>query len=374
MKSFLLTIGLVVAVQAQQEFFYTNQFAAPRHINVPVPSLAVRTLIAPHEPVAISAPAITYSVDVAQGGSTKSKEIAHEVFQLLDLNGNGQVTVSEMNTAFHSVGVAEITEEHIQVVYPSYDKNQDNELNIFEFMPMYEDFTDNNRNRRLFSPGFERLAFQISMQKNTMANHQSFQRHTDSESVHLAFQLLDLNGDGQLEVNEMKVGFNSVDYELTEEDIQAEMPQVDLNNDNQINIFEFMQKKNDGAFSGALTSFISSQENTQFRGEHRNTEAMHHTFQLVDMDHNGLVTVHEMKIVSASIGLDVTEEELLAMMPYFDVDNMLTIVEWLAMNAENDDVRANSFFSGFLARLNSYIPSNSTRAVSAVSPGPAPRP
>ena len=56
-------------------------------------------------------------------------------------------------------------------------------------MPMYEDFTDNNRNRRLFSPGFERLAFQISMQKNTMANHQSFQRHTDSESVHLAFQV-----------------------------------------------------------------------------------------------------------------------------------------------------------------------------------------
>ena len=65
-----MIIGLVVAVQAQQEFFYTNQFAAaPRHINVPVPSLAVRTLIAPHEPVAISAPAITYSVDVAQGGS-----------------------------------------------------------------------------------------------------------------------------------------------------------------------------------------------------------------------------------------------------------------------------------------------------------------
>merc|ERR1719189_935528 len=118
MKSFLLTIGLVVAVQAQQEFFYTNQFAAPRHINVPVPSLAVRTLIAPHEPIAISAPAITYSVDVAQGGSTKNTQVAHEVFQLLDLNGNGQVTVSEMNTAFHSVGVAEIT-EHIQVVYPS---------------------------------------------------------------------------------------------------------------------------------------------------------------------------------------------------------------------------------------------------------------
>merc|ERR1719273_3086992 len=309
MKSFLSIIGLVVAVQAQQEFFYTNQFAtAPRHINVPVPSLAVRTLIAPHEPVAISAPAITYSVDVAQGGSTKNTQVAHEVFQLLDLNGNGQVTVSEMNTAFHSVGVAEITEEHIQVVYPSYDKNQDNELNIFEFMPMYEDFTEKSRNRRLFSPGFERLAFQISMQKNTMANHQSFQRHTDSESVHLAFQLLDLNGDGQLEVNEMKVGFNSVDYELTEEDIQAEMPQVDLNNDNQINIFEFMQKKNDGAFSGALTSFINSQENSQVSGQQRNTEAMHQTFQLVDMDHNGLVTVHEMKIVSGSIGLDVTEE------------------------------------------------------------------
>merc|ERR1719273_524091 len=357
MKSFLLIIGLVVAVQAQREFFYTNQFAAaPRHINVPVPSLAVRTLIAPHEPVAISAPAITYSVGTEP---QKNTQVADEVFQLLDLNGNGQVTVSEMNTAFHSVGVAEITEEHIQVVYPSYDKNQDNELNIFEFMPMYEDFTEKSRNRRLFSPGFERLAFQISMQKNTMANHQSFQRHTDSESVHLAFQLLDLNGDGQLEVNEMKVGFNSVDYELTEEDIQAEMPQVDLNNDNQINIFEFMQKKNDGAFSGALSSFINSQENSQVSGQQRDTEAMHHSFQLADMDHNGLVTVHEMKIVSGSIGLDVTEEELLAMMPYFDFDgdNMLTIVEWLAMNAENDDVRANSFFSGFLARLNSYIPS-----------------
>ena len=95
-----MIIGLVVAVQAQQEFFYTNQFAAaPRHINVPVPSLAVRTLIAPHEPVAISAPAITYSVGAEQQQNTK--EIAHGVFQLLDLNGNGQVTVSEMNTAFH---------------------------------------------------------------------------------------------------------------------------------------------------------------------------------------------------------------------------------------------------------------------------------
>merc|ERR1719273_1588421 len=158
MKSFLLTIGLVVAVQAQQEFFYTNQFAAPRHINVPVPSLAVRTLIAPHEPVAISAPAITYSVG-AEPQKQNSKEIAHEVFQLLDLNGNGQVTVSEMNTAFHSVGVAEITEEHIQVVYPSYDKNQDNELNIFEFMPMYEDFTEKSRNRRLFFTWFRTLSF-----------------------------------------------------------------------------------------------------------------------------------------------------------------------------------------------------------------------
>merc|ERR1719225_1396871 len=194
MKSFLLIIGLVVAVQAQ-EFFYTNQFAAaPRHINVPVPSLAVRTLIAPHEPVAISAPAITYSVDVAQDRNTQNTQVAHEVFQLLDLNGNGQVTVSEMNTAFHSVGVAEITEEHIQVVYPSYDKNQDNELNIFEFMPMYEDFTDNNRNRRLFFTWFRTLSFPNFNAKKHNVQSPILSTYTDSESVHLAFQLLDLNG------------------------------------------------------------------------------------------------------------------------------------------------------------------------------------
>merc|ERR1711992_46981 len=291
------------------------------------------------------------------------KEVAHEVFQLFDLNCDGQVTAYEMNIVFHSVGVAEITEEHIATVFPSYDKDQDNELNIFEFMPMYEDFTDNNRNRRLFSPGFERLAFQISMQKNTMSNHQSFQRHTDSESVHLAFQLLDLNGDGQLKVNEMKVGFSSVGYESTEEDIQAEMPQTDLNDDNQINVFEFMQRRN-GAFSGALTSFIS--KNSQDSGC-QDTEPLHQSFQFVDMDGNGLITAHEMKIVSSSTGVDVTEEEFLASLPPFDFDgyNMLNIVEWIhnIEFLENFNERGQTAFSGFLTRLNSYIPVRGNQSV-----------
>merc|ERR1711981_76214 len=370
MKSFLSVLGLLVAVQAEADpaqFFYTSQFA-PGH---PAPTLAVRTLIEPHmvgyedpQPVAVSGP-ITYSVEPEfyRFEQKNNKEVAHEVFQLFDLNCDGQVTAYEMNIVFHSVGVAEITEEHIRTVFPSYDKDQDNELNIFEFMPMYEDFSDNRRSQRLLSGGFQRLGFQISVQKNTMTNHQAFQRHTDTESVHLAFQLLDLNGDGQLKVNEMKVGFSSVGYESTEEDIQAEMPQIDLNDDNQINIFEFMQRRN-GAFSGALTSFIS--RNSQDSGC-QDTEPMHQSFQFTDMDGNGLITAHEMKIVSASTGFDVTEEELLASMPYFDSDGdlMLNIVEWIAMLPEVNE-RGQTAFSGFLTRLNSYIPVQGNQSVRPV--------
>merc|ERR1711997_572545 len=368
MKSFLSVLGLLVAVQAEADpaqFFYTSQFAPGQ----PEPTLAVRTLIEPHmisapQPVAVSGP-ITYMLPEFEQKNTVSsqKEVAHWVFQLFDLNCDGQVTAYEMSIGFASVGFAQITEEHIATVFPTYDKDQDNQLNIFEFMPIYEDYADNRRSQRLLSGGFQRLGFQISVQKNAMTNHQAFQRHTDTETVHLAFQLLDLNGDGQLKVDEMKVGFSSVGYESTEEDIQAEMPQIDLNDDNQINIFEFMQRRN-GAFSGALTSFIS--KNSQNSGC-QDTEPMHQSFQFTDLDGNGLITVHEMKIVSASTGFDVTEEELLASMPYFDVDgdNMLNIVEWIAMLPEVN-VRGQTAFSGFLTRLNSYIPVQGNQSVRPV--------
>merc|ERR1712241_225691 len=375
MKSFLLVLGLIVAVQAEADpaqFFYTSQFAPGQ----PAPTLAVRTLIEPHmisapQPVAVSGP-ITYSVEPEfyRFEQKNNKEVFHAVFQLLDMNCDGQVTTYEMSIAFHSLGYGidkGITEENLATIFPTYDKDQDNELNIFEFMPFIEDYyTGNRRSPRLLSGGFERLGFQISVQKNAMTNHQAFQRYTDTESVHLAFQLLDLNGDGQLKVDEMKVGFSSVGYESTEEDIQAEMPQIDLNDDNQINVFEFMQRRN-GAFSGALTSFIS--KNSQDSGC-QDTEQLHQSFQFVDMDGNGLITAHEMKIVSASTGVDVTEEEFLASLPPFDFDgdNMLNIVEWIhgIEFLENFNEGGQTAFSGFLTRLNSYIPVQGNQSVRPV--------
>ncbi|CAB9523971.1 Putative calmodulin-like protein [Seminavis robusta] len=117
-----------------------------------------------------------------------------------------------------------------------------------------------------------------------------------------AFGMFDINGDGTIELTELKQVMLQLGQNPAEEDLIEMMRLVDVNGDNEIDFDEFLVMM------------------TMRSGE-RDTEAeLREAFKLFDLDGSGTISREELKTLMKNLGQALTDEEIDAMIDEVDIN------------------------------------------------------
>jgi len=116
------------------------------------------------------------------------------------------------------------------------------------------------------------------------------------------FGMFDINGDGAIEMGELKLVMMQLGQNPAEEDLIEMMKLVDTNGDGEIDFNEFLVMMT-------------------LRSEERDTEAeLRESFKLFDLDGNGTISREELTIIMKHLGQALTDEEINAMIDEVDIN------------------------------------------------------
>ena len=111
-----------------------------------------------------------------------------------------------------------------------------------------------------------------------------------------SFDIFDTDHDGSISVSELKSVMVSLGLTPTDEEVMDLMREVDLDGNNKIEFNEFV-------------ALMSKQQDDSHNSEQELIDA----FRVFDKNGDGLISKSELKGVLASLGEDISEEELDAM-------------------------------------------------------------
>lgn len=130
-----------------------------------------------------------------------------DVFRSLDKDSSGYLDVSELETAMRSMGT-ESTKQEIDALVSQIDIDGNGCVDIFEFAKMVsEKLKDYDPERELLE----------------------------------AFAVFDKNGDGMVDIDEIKSVVESLGGEMTKEELEGMFKEADENNDGYIDYEEFVK-------------------------------------------------------------------------------------------------------------------------------------
>ena len=130
-----------------------------------------------------------------------------QAFSSFDKDGNGAITLEEINKAFDSLH-KHYSENNIKHVLAHVDLNQDGYITFHEFLSLYKRLLQKERQER-------------KMKK--------------------AFQIFDSDNSGHISLNELKNVMEQVGGELNELELNQMLKKADVNGDTQIDYQEFIQ-------------------------------------------------------------------------------------------------------------------------------------
>jgi len=131
-------------------------------------------------------------------------------FNLLDLNSDGCVNVSELHTMLTNIGIA-VKEDLIQEIIRSVSKEGNSLLTEAEFMAWMGRFTRTDSKDELM------------------------------EDLLAAFQVFDKDGNGFITKDELRIAMETIGEKVTEKELQNMLRQADVDNDGMINYQEFLR-------------------------------------------------------------------------------------------------------------------------------------
>ncbi|XP_068813541.1 uncharacterized protein [Struthio camelus] len=117
-----------------------------------------------------------------------------------------------------------------------------------------------------------------------------------------AFDLLDPDGSGQIDVKDLKIPLTALGCELRKEEMKKIISKVDEDGSGKINFESFLQVM------------------TQKMAEPYSKEEILRGFRLFDHDGTGKISFEKLKLVAVEVGEDITDEELQEMIDEADLD------------------------------------------------------
>ncbi|WZZ23615.1 hypothetical protein YC2023_007016 [Brassica napus] len=117
------------------------------------------------------------------------------------------------------------------------------------------------------------------------------------------FDLFDIDGSGSIDARELNVAMRSLGFEMTNEQINELMAEVDKNNSGTIDFEEFVHMMT-----------------TKF-GERDSKDELSKAFKIIDHDNNGKISPHDIKQIAKELGENFTDNEIEEMIEEADRDS-----------------------------------------------------
>ena len=137
----------------------------------------------------------------------EQRQEVEDVFKIIDENENGTIDLDELGKGLRCLGLNP-TNSDLKDLLNEYDKNNDQVLNLDEFVELYVKYTQK------FSSVEEELAEE--------------------------FKKLDVNGDGYIDIEELKKVLSFGDDKLSDQEVEEVIKEFDTNGDGKITLQEFI--------------------------------------------------------------------------------------------------------------------------------------
>nr|POE70256.1 caltractin [Quercus suber] len=191
------------------------------------------------------------------GLSQQKRQEIKEAFELFDTDGSGTIDAKELNVAMRALGF-EMTEESTHYRGPSRK--------------------DKPRGRH----------HGLSQQKR--------------QEIKEAFELFDTDGSGTIDAKELNVAMRALGFEMTEEQINQMIADVDKDGSGAIDFDEFVHM---------MTAKI---------GERDTKEELMKAFHIIDQDKNGKISISDIKRMVKELDENFTDDDIKEMIDTADRD------------------------------------------------------
>jgi len=156
-----------------------------------------------------------------------------EAFSVLDQDGSGTISASELKSALMKGGSSQVSEAEIQSLISQVDANGDGELQLDEFEVLWKRWQATARRREHRQSKFIR-GFLASFGFSKESGLRPSMSHTE------AFSVLDQDGSGTISASELKSALmKGGSSQVSEAEIQSLISQVDANGDGELQLDEF---------------------------------------------------------------------------------------------------------------------------------------
>ena len=229
--------------------------------------------------------------------SFKSMEDVERVFNSWDLNKDGSISFTELQSAVSKTGM-KMSEEEMNAIFVIGDVDQNGEIDLEEF-------------RRMMLPNTSDVVTKFRAVHKTV------------QDVQAAFRKFDRNNDGSIDREELTMALKSSGQNFTQQEINAIFNAGDINKDGNVDYEEFI----------ALMCPSASDIVSKFRSQYKNLEDVKAAFKRFDHNGDGSLDRNELSAALKSSGQSFTEIEVDAIFNLGDSDGdgEITLMEFVNM-------------------------------------------
>ena len=134
------------------------------------------------------------------------------------------------------------------------------------------------------------------------------------EDLKEAFRVIDTDNNGLINLKELGTAMRAFGFELNDIELQDLMKEYDKDGNNSLDLSEFIDLMN------------------KKREEQKEEKDHFETFQLLDINDDGYLSIKNLKLLFENIGLDVDDEMLDGFFQYADKDNDKKLFKYIILN------------------------------------------
>jgi len=155
-------------------------------------------------------------VNELQGFTDKEVEEFREAFNMFDMDHDGRITGAELQTVMRKLR-QRTTPEEIRDMIRNVDVDGNGTIEFEEFLEMM-----------------------TSRLNSQLAASEEVRRQSEDAEARQAFAVFDRDGDGLIDLNELRQTMRDLGEELSDADLQAMMIAADTNRDGKVDFQEFL--------------------------------------------------------------------------------------------------------------------------------------